>query len=199
MKPIFFATQADLRKWFVKNHKTASQLLLGYYKVGSGKPSITWDESVDEALCFGWIDGVRKGLDAQSYTIRFTPRRAGSFWSKKNIASVERLIKEGCMKPAGLAVYKARKGEKSDAYSFEQDEIAPFSAALKRRFKANKAAWNFFGAQPPGYQKTMRHWVMSAKQEATQVRRLDRIIEVSAMKKRVDLMSPFKMTQDRRK
>ncbi|MGH2582159.1 MAG: YdeI/OmpD-associated family protein [Anaerolineales bacterium] len=103
------------------------------------------------------------------------------------------------MKPAGLAAYKARKGEKSGAYSFEQDEIAPFSAPLERRFKENKAAWNFFISQPPGYQKTLRHWVMSAKQEATQIKRLERIIEVSATKKRVDLMSPFKMTQDQRK
>lgn len=191
MKAVYFAKPAEFRKWLNKNHHKANELLVGFYKVGSGKPSMTWPESVDETLCYGWIDGVRRGVDANSYTIRFTPRRLGSFWSLKNIASARRLIKSGRMRPAGLKAFEARLGEKSGAYSFEQDEIAPFGPDLEKRFKANERARIFFGAQPPGYQKTMRHWVMSAKQGATRLKRLDRIIELSAREQRVDLISPF--------
>lgn len=190
-KPAFFATPAAFRKWLKANHAKASELIVGYYKVGSGKPSMTWPESVDEALCFGWIDGVRRSAGAESYTIRFTPRRPGSFWSNKNMASAKRLIAAGRMQAAGLKAFEARVGERSGAYSFEQEQIAPFDAGLEKRFKSNKAAWAFFQTQPPGYQKTMRHWVISAKQEATRLKRLDRIIEVSAQQQRVDLLAPF--------
>jgi uncharacterized protein YdeI (YjbR/CyaY-like superfamily) len=191
LKPTFFAKPADFRKWLAKNHDKATQLLVGYYKVGSSKVSMTWPESVDEALCYGWIDGVRKSIDAESYTIRFTPRRQGSFWSNKNIASAKRLIKAGRMKSAGLKAFKQRLGVKSGAYSFEQEQIAPFSPALEKRFKAKKTAWEFFNKQPLGYQKTMRHWVMTAKQEKTQLKRLVQLIETSGEEKRVDLLSPF--------
>jgi uncharacterized protein YdeI (YjbR/CyaY-like superfamily) len=191
MKPTFFAKQADFRKWLAKNYEKKAELLVGYYKVGSGKASMTWPESVDEALCYGWIDGVRKSIDADSYSIRFTPRRQGSFWSNKNIASAKRLIKAGRIKPAGLKAYKQRLGVKSGAYSFEQEEIAPFSPPLAKKFKANKTAWAFFNRQPPGYQKTMRHWVMTAKQEKTQMKRLKQLIETSGREKRIDLLSPF--------
>lgn len=191
MKPTFFAKPADFRKWLAKNHSKADELLVGYYKVGSGKASMTWPESVDEALSYGWIDGVRKSLDTESYTIRFTPRRQDSFWSNRNIASAKRLIKAGRMKPAGLKAYKQRLGVKSGAYSFEQEEIAPFSAPLEKKFKASKKAWEFFTKQPPGYQKTMRHWIVTAKQEKTQLKRLDRLIEVSQNEKRIDLLAPF--------
>lgn len=183
MKPIFFPKPVDFRKWLAKNHHKASVLLVGYYKVVSGKPSMTWPESVDEALSYGWIDGVRKGVDADGYTIRFTPRRQGSFWSNKNIASAKRLIKTGRMKAAGLQAYKARLGVKSGAYSFEQKDIASFSASLEKNFKANKKAWEFFNNRPPGYQKAMRHWVVTAKQEKTQIKRLERLIEVSQNEK----------------
>lgn len=184
MTPTFFAKPADFRKWLIKNHEKEAELLVGYYKLGSGKASMTWPESVDEALSYGWIDGVRKGVDAESYTIRFTPRRQGSFWSNKNIAGAKRLIGAGKMKPAGLKAYQARLGVKSGAYSFEQKEIAPFSPPLERMFKADKKAWQFFNKQPPGY------WV-TAKQEKTQLKRLERLIEVSRNGKRIDLLSPF--------
>ncbi|MCW5876957.1 MAG: YdeI/OmpD-associated family protein [Anaerolineales bacterium] len=190
MNPIFFATPADLRAWLEANHSSASELQVGYYKVSTGKPSITWDESVEEALCYGWIDGVRKSLGEESYTIRFTPRKPDSIWSKKNIATVERLIAEGRMQPAGLAIYQARREDRSGIYSFEQGETG-LSAELEERFKAQAAAWEFFNAQPPGYQKTMRHWVSSAKKEETQLKRLERLMEVSARSERIDLMKPF--------
>ncbi len=191
MKPTFFAKPTEFRKWLARNHEREAELLVGYYKVASGKASMTWPESVDEALSYGWIDGVRKSIDAESYSIRFTPRRRGSFWSNKNIASVKRLIRDGRMKPAGLNAYKQRLGVKSGAYAFEQKGIAPFSAPLEKKFKANKKAWQFFNEQPPGYQKTMRHWVVTAKQGKTQLKRIERLIEVSENEKRIDLLSPF--------
>lgn len=191
-KPVFFSTPNEFRAWLAENHDEEQELLVGFYKVATGKPSLTWDESVDEAICFGWIDGVRKRINDESYTIRFTPRKPDSYWSKKNIASAERLIAAGHMQPPGLAAYRARAGEKSGAYSFEQDEIASFAPELERRFKAQIKAWEFFNAQPPGYQKTIRHWVVSAKRAETRLKRLDRVIEVSTQEQRVDLMSPFK-------
>lgn len=191
MKPRFFATSAEFRKWLKANHAKADELLVGFYKKSTGKPSLTWEESVDEALCFGWIDSVRRSIDAESYTNRFTPRRPGSFWSNKNIANVQRLIKEGRMQPPGLKAYEARTAVRSGAYAFEQSQIAALSPALLKRFKANKSAWSFFNAQPPGYRKTIQHWIVSAKRDETQLKRLDRLIELSANEQRVDLLSPF--------
>jgi uncharacterized protein YdeI (YjbR/CyaY-like superfamily) len=191
MKPHFFKAPAEFRTWLKKNHAKAKELLVGFHKKSSGKPSLSWEESVDEALCYGWIDGIRKNAGEDSYTIRFTPRRAGSFWSNKNIANVKRLVKEKRMQPAGLKAYEARKGERSGAYAFEQSEIADFDAVLLKRFKTKTAAWDFYNDQPPGYKRTIRHWVVSAKKEETRLKRLDRLIEVSADKQRVDLEFPF--------
>ncbi|MDA1329807.1 MAG: bacteriocin-protection protein [Chloroflexi bacterium] len=189
--PAFFATPEEFRAWLAEHHASQRQLLVGFYKVATDKPSISWEQSVDEALCYGWIDGARKRIDDEAYTIRFSPRRPDSFWSKKNIASMQRLIAVGRVQPAGLAVYQARKGQKSGAYSFEQDEAPKLNAAQAKTFRVAKGAWEFFQDQPPGYRKTIIHWVTSAKQEKTQVRRLARVIEVSISGERVDLMDPF--------
>lgn len=189
-RPTFFATPAELRNWFSKNHKKAAELWVGFHKRATGKSSITWPESVDQALCFGWIDGIRKSLDADSYMVRFTPRRPGSIWSSKNIASVKRLAKAGQMKPAGAKAFESRTAARSGVYSFEQ-AASDLEPALLKKFAANKKARAFFLAQPPGYQKTLRHWVMSAKQPETRLKRLNRVIEVSKQKQRVDLVAPF--------
>ncbi len=189
--PSFFGGPADLRAWLEQHHQQDDAFLVGFYKVATGKPSITWAQSVEEALCFGWIDGVRKRIDEEAYTIRFTPRRPGSHWSQKNIDSVERLIAEGRMQPAGLKAYEARTEENSARASFEQAQALELSPELLGHAEAQPEAWAFFQAQPPGYQRIMLHWVMSAKQDKTKLRRLERILEVSAVGERVDLMKPF--------
>lgn len=190
MKPVFFESPAALRKWLAKNHKSADELWVGMYKKHTGKPSITWPQVVDEVLCFGWIDGIRKGIDADSYTNRITPRRKGSHWSAVNLKRVLELQAEGRMRPAGMKAYEERDPAKSQQYSSEQQGVA-LPAALEARFKKNKQAWTFFNQQPPGYRKTILWWVVSAKREDTQIKRLQRLIEVSAAGARVDLTSPF--------
>ena len=179
MQIIFFASPSDLRKWFKTQHATSQELWAGYYKKNSGKSSITWPESVDEALCFGWIDGIRKSIDDVSYTIRFTPRKPGSTWSAVNIKRVEELTQQGLMQPAGLTAFQARKENKSGIYSYEQ-RSAKLPAPYEKILKKNKAAWEFFRAQPPSYRKAASWWVVSAKQEETRLRRLDKLIEDSA-------------------
>lgn len=179
MKPIFFKKPADFRAWLAKHHQIEKELWVGFYKKDSGKPSITWPESVDEALCYGWIDGVRKSFDEHSYTIRFTPRKTTSIWSAVNIKKVEVLTAEARMQAAGIQAFAARKENKSNIYAFEQGAI-DLPAAFAKIFKKNKAAWQFFEAQPPSYRKTLIWWVISAKQEATQKSRLDKLIEASA-------------------
>lgn len=191
MKPTFFAKPTDFRRWLKTNHAKASELVVGFHRVGSAKASMRLPEAVEEALCFGWIDGRGQRLDETSYTVRFTPRRPRSFWSNVNIARVKKLIEEGRMQPAGLKAYQARTGERSGAYSFEQSEIAEFEPALLKHFKANKAAWAFHNKQPPGYRKTIQHWVVSAKREETRAKRMQRLIELAAKGQRVDLLSPF--------
>lgn len=184
MNAKFFKTPSALRKWLEAHHASAKELWVGFYKKGSGKPSIDWPESVDEALCFGWIDGIRKSIDADSYMIRFTPRKPTSVWSAVNIKNVENLIKEKRMHPAGLKAFAARKENRSGIYSYEQrgpELVEPYLGMLKR----NKAAWKFFQAQPPSYRKVMNWWVVSAKQEATRVKRLDKLIEESAQGRRM--------------
>ena len=179
MKPRFFRTPADFRKWLEKNHSTADELLVGFYKKDSGKPSITWPESVDEALCFGWIDGIRRRVDDESYTIRFTPRRRGSNWSSVNIKRVGELTKQKLMWPAGLLAFQARKENKSGIYAYEQrtETLAePYAA----RFKKHKAAWKFFQEQPPSYRRVTGWWIVSAKKEETRLKRLERLMEFSA-------------------
>ena len=175
MTPIFFASQSDFRKWLQKNHKKESEVLVGFYKVGSGKPSMTWSQSVDEALCFGWIDGVRKSIDNDSYQIRFTPRKPGSNWSEVNIKKIEELTKKGLMQPAGHAAFEKRIESKSGIYSFEKEETE-LTPDFKKQFKANKKAWEYFQTLAPSYRKISTHWVMSAKQESTRKKRLNQLI-----------------------
>ena len=186
VKPTFFPTPAAFRAWLEKHHKTAPELLVGFYKKDSGRPSITWPESVDEALCFGWIDGVRKSLGRDAYTIRFTPRRPGSNWSAINIAKVAALKKQKRMQPAGLAAFAKRSEIKSRVYSYEQTDEPIFEPALLERFKANKKAWEFFCGRPPGYRRLHTRWVSRAKQRETRVRRLDKLIDACESGKRVE-------------
>jgi len=177
-KITFFKTQSDFRKWFVKNHEKVAELLVGFYKKSSGKPSITWPESVDEALCFGWIDGVRRNIDTESYSIRFTPRRRRSIWSAINIKRAEELTELDLMYPSGLKAFEKRDEKKSKIYSYENKD-KKLSAAYQKKFKANKKAWTYFKSQPPWYQRTSSHWVISAKQETTRLRRLETLIKDS--------------------
>ena len=179
MKPQFFATGADWRKWLEHNHEREKEVLVGFYKRGSGKPSITWPESVDAALCFGWIDGVRRSIDALSYSIRFTPRRPRSFWSSVNIKRAEELIALGIMQPAGIQAFKSRQGKRSGVYSFEQKEIS-FDKHQEQEFKKEKDAWRFFQSQAPWYRRTATWWVISAKREETKEKRLRILIADSA-------------------
>ena len=179
MKPRFFRTQSDFRNWLEKNHVKKQELFVGFYKKNSGKPSITYPEALDEALCFGWIDGVRKSISDDAYTNRFSPRKPGSNWSNVNVRHVERLTKLGRMAPAGLAAYALRDPKKTGVYSFENSS-REFSPAFKKLFRANKLAWQFFEQQPPSFRRMSIHWVMSAKQEETRKRRLAQLIESSA-------------------
>jgi len=189
MKPTFFAKQEDLRKWFEKNHQKKKELWLGYYKANSGKPSITWPQSVDEALCFGWIDGVRKSLGEKSYVIRFTTRNPNSIWSAINIKKAEELIKQGLMYPAGLEVFNQRNEKKSRVYSFEQKNIQ-LAPQFKKQFKQNKIAWKFFQSQPPSYQKPAIWWITSAKQDATKQKRLEILIKDSEAGQKIKRLRP---------
>jgi uncharacterized protein YdeI (YjbR/CyaY-like superfamily) len=175
-RPIFFKTPSEFRAWLEKNHATKKELLVGFYKKSSGKPSITWPEAVDEALCFGWIDGVRKSIDDARYTIRFTHRTAQSVWSAVNIKRAKELKKQGLMHPAGIAAFANRSEEQSRIYSYERKHAA-LDPALEQRFRANKRAWEFFQSQPPSYRKAAVWWVISAKREETKLRRLDALID----------------------
>lgn len=166
MKPVFFEKQSDFRKWLSKNHKKENELLVGFYKVNSGKPSMTWSQSVDEALCFGWIVGVRKSIDKDTYQIRFTKRKPTSIWSAVNIQKIDELQKKGLIQPAGLLAFEHRKENKSKIYSYEKKE-ANLSIAFEKQFKANKKAWAYFENLAASYRKASINWVMSAKQETT--------------------------------
>src|SRR6187399_1566397 len=177
--PTFFAKQSDFRKWLLKNHKKETALLVGFYKVDSGKSSMTWSQSVDEALCFGWIDGVRKSIDKDSYQIRFTPRKSTSNWSAVNIRKIEELTKQGLMQPAGLASFENRLESKSRIYSYEKEEVE-LTPNFKKHFKADKKAWDYFQSLAPSYRKVSTHWVMNAKQETTRIKRLNQLISESA-------------------
>ena len=184
MNPRFFKSPAAFHKWLAANHAESNELWVGFYKKETGRPSITWPESVEEALCFGWIDGVRKKIDDQSYVIRFSPRKPTSIWSAVNIRIALKLIKENRMQPAGVKAFAARKENRSGIYSYEQrspELVEPYAAEFKR----NKSAWKFFQAQPPYYRKTMNWWVVSAKQEETRIKRLNRLIEASVKGQRL--------------
>jgi uncharacterized protein YdeI (YjbR/CyaY-like superfamily) len=175
MKPIFFAKPSDFRKWLKANHKKETELVVGFYKVGSGIPSMIWSESVDEALCFGWIDGVRKSIDKDSYQIRFTRRKPTSIWSAVNIKKIEELTKQGRMQPAGVESFKNRTQEKSGIYTYENEE-AKLSPQFEKLFKANKTAWSYFQSLAQSYRKNSIHWVMRAKQDVTKLKRLNQLI-----------------------
>ncbi|HEX6925169.1 MAG TPA: YdeI/OmpD-associated family protein [Longimicrobiaceae bacterium] len=187
MQPTFFPTPDDFRRWLAQHHDSARELWVGFYKKGSGRPSITWPESIDEALCFGWIDGVRRSLDEESYVIRFTPRRQGGRWSAINTRRAEELIRGGRMQPAGLRAFEARDPEKPSGglRGRNPPELTPEHEA---RFRANPEAWSHFEAQPPGYRRLVIGWVIGAKQEATRIRRLETLIQHSASGKRVRFM-----------
>jgi uncharacterized protein YdeI (YjbR/CyaY-like superfamily) len=182
--PEFFATPAEFAAWLEHQHETATELTVGFYKRGSGKPSMTWPESVEVALCFGWIDGVRRGLDEDSYTIRFTPRKPGSHWSKVNVAKAQALIERGEMRPAGKSAFEQRRADRTGRASYERDEPAKLDPEQERRLRANPEAWAFFSAQPPWYRRTATHWVTSAKRPETRERRLQRLIEECAAGRR---------------
>lgn len=191
--PAFFATPGEFRAWLEDHHATADELWVGFHKKGTGRPSLTWPESVDEALCFGWIDGLRRSLDADRYVIRFTPRRRGSTWSAVNTRRVAELTRLGRMRPAGLAAFAARDAARSGIYSFEQRGLARFTPAETKAFKAVPSAWRFFSSQPAGYQRIATWWVISAKREATRARRLQTVIDDSAAGRRI---GPLRRRED---
>lgn len=177
--PLFFATPAEFRTWLRSHHAKESELLVGFHKKDSGKPSMTWPESVDEALCYGWIDGVRRSLGADSYAIRFTPRKRRSIWSDVNIAKVQALIASGRMRASGLAAWEARTDGRSGVYAFER-KAAELSAEEIAAFRKRTKAWKFWEAQPPGYRRTASHWVASAKRAETRAKRFATLLVDSA-------------------
>jgi uncharacterized protein YdeI (YjbR/CyaY-like superfamily) len=181
----FFATPADFRKWLKAHHENTRELWVGFYKKGSGRPSITWPESVDEALCVGWIDGLRKTIDTESYKIRFTPRKATSNWSAVNIGRAKELTKQGRMRPPGRRAFELRKEERSGIYAYENRKSAVLDAAAEKRFRSRPKAWGFFQNQPAGYRKIVIWWVISAKKEETGQKRLEKLIAQSEAGKRM--------------
>jgi uncharacterized protein YdeI (YjbR/CyaY-like superfamily) len=188
MSPRFFKTPAELRRWFRMNHATCAELWIGYYKKGSGRDGVSYKQAVDEALCFGWIDGLVRSVDEVSYTNRFTPRKARSPWSAINIARAQELIAERRMQPPGLAAFERRSDEGSGPYSYEQRKTAALSPAERRVFKTNPAAWAFFSSQTPSYRRIAAWWIQSAKRDETRQRRLAVLIDASA---RGQLAPPF--------
>lgn len=187
----FFATPEEFRGWLAAHHADTGELWVGFRKVGSGRPSITWPQAVDQALCYGWIDGLRKGIDAESYRIRFTPRRPTSIWSAVNVARVAALTAAGLMTPAGIAAYEKRRADRTGVYSFERRAAAVLPPEYEAALRADPAAWTFWEAQPPGYRATATHWVVSAKREETRARRMATLVADSAAGRRLaNLTSP---------
>lgn len=178
-KPIFFSSPAEFRTWLEKNHDKEKELSVGYYKKDSGKANMSWAQSVDEVLCFGWIDGVRRRIDEISYSIRFTPRKPKSIWSAVNIKRIGELTERGLMRPAGLKAFSLRDEKRSVVYAYEKEPQELEAASLKQ-FRANKKAWAFFQKQAPWYQRTSTHWLLSAKREETRAKRLATLIEDSS-------------------
>jgi uncharacterized protein YdeI (YjbR/CyaY-like superfamily) len=187
MKPIFLKTQADLRDWFEKYHAHRAELVIGFFKTGSGKQGITYKQALDEALCFGWIDGIRKTIDDRRWMIRWTPRRPRSIWSAVNLKRAAELEAEGRMRPAGLAAFHGHDTRRTKQYSFENKD-RKLDPAQEREFRANKNAWEWFSKQAPHYQRTASFWVVSAKQEATRARRLATLIHDSEQGVRVSAL-----------
>lgn len=184
MQPLFFETPEEFRHWLMHKHDKLDELWVGYFKKHTGRPSVTWDESVDVALCFGWIDGLRKSIDAECYMIRFTPRRPRSIWSAKNIKRVGELKELGLMHEAGLKAFAKKDEKRANRYSFEQDKVE-LTREYQEAIKANKKAWEFFKKLPPSVKKPSVWWVMSAKQEKTRQRRLDILIDSSEKQERI--------------
>ncbi len=175
LNPIFFEHPAEFRKWLEGNHKTETEVFVGYYRISTKKQCMNWSESVDEAICFGWIDGIRRKIDEVSYCNRFTPRKAKSNWSAVNIKKVEELLKAGKMTSSGISAFEKRTEAKSAMYSYE-NKPEKLDSALESRFQENSTAWDFFNLQSQSYQKMMFYWVMSAKQETTRFSRLEKLI-----------------------
>ena len=188
LDPIYFESPDELRAWLEKHHSTVDELWIGYYKKSSGKPSVTHAEAVDEALCFGWIDGVRRSVDAERFVNRFTPRRQGSNWSQINIRRVGELVELGRMTPAGLEAFEKRDQSRSPQYSFE-NRPSSLPDEYESVFRNNPAAWDFFESQPPGYRRTAIWWVMSAKKDETRLRRLNTLMEDSSKGRRIGLLA----------
>jgi uncharacterized protein YdeI (YjbR/CyaY-like superfamily) len=184
MKPLFFPKQSDFRKWLEKNHLKEKELLVGFYKVHSNKPSLTWSESVDQALCFGWIDGIRRSIDEESYSIRFTPRKPNSIWSVVNIKKMAELKKKGLLKPSGIAAFEKRDEKRSAVYSYEKSPAA-FSPEFEKKLRSNRKAFKFFNTLPQSFRNVCIHWVMNAKQEKTRISRMERLIAASEAGKRI--------------
>jgi len=182
--PIFFTNSSEFRAWLEENHLKAKELWVGYYRVETGRPSMTWSESVDQALCFGWIDGIRKKVDDEGYCIRFTPRKKTSTWSRINIDKVEELKKKGLMRPAGLEAYSHKKDNNSGIYSFE-NEVKDLPEEYVLSFQKDKTAWEFYSAQPPSYRKVTTHWILSAKLEKTRQNRLEKLMAESRRQRRI--------------
>jgi uncharacterized protein YdeI (YjbR/CyaY-like superfamily) len=178
--PLYFATPAAFRSWLERHHEQSRELWVGFHKRGTGRPSLTWPESVDEALCFGWIDGVRKRVDADSYTIRFTPRRPESIWSEVNTRRMAELIAAKRVRPAGLTAFEHRTEARTAIYAYEQRKTAELPPELEARFRSKKRAWAFYQAQAPWYRRTTAWWVISAKREETRLKRLTMLIDCSA-------------------
>ena len=183
MEPRYFSTEAAFRRWLEKNHRSAAELLVGFWKKGTGKPSIDWPQARDQALCFGWIDGLRKSLGDDAYTIRFTPRRQGSIWSKVNVARFAALKADGLMTEAGERAYEENK-HKSGLYSYEKP-LASLSANETKEFRKHKEAWSYWDAQPPGYRKLVLNWITTAKKPETRAKRLATLIEDCGARRRI--------------
>jgi uncharacterized protein YdeI (YjbR/CyaY-like superfamily) len=188
-KPDFFPSPSAWRAWLQQHHAETGELWVGLYKRESGRPSITWPEAVDGALCFGWIDGIRKSIDDISYKIRFTPRKPRSVWSAINVRRATELSTLGLMQPAGLAAFQKRNGDRSEIYSYEQRKQAKLPAAYEKEFRSHTAAWEFFQSQPPGYQKVCSWWVISAKKEETRWTRLAALIEHSEHQRKIPALA----------
>ena len=190
MRPRYFATGEDLSAWFDEHHETATELWVGLYKKSSGRPSVAWPEVVDEALCFGWIDGVRKSIDAERYTNRLTPRKPKSHWSAVNIRRFGQLKRQGRVRPAGQRAFDLRRRDEDGAYSYERRHEITLDPAYEKRFRAKKKAWSWFQAQSPSYRTMAAYWVMSAKRPETRERRLEQLIADSAKGRRVPPFVP---------
>jgi uncharacterized protein YdeI (YjbR/CyaY-like superfamily) len=186
----FFDTAADLRAWFERHHDTAPELFVGYWKKGSGRTGVTHPEAIEQALCFGWIDSIGRGIDEQRYQVRFTPRRKGSVWSKINVAKIAELTEQGLMHEAGRRAFDQRKPDRVAVYSYEQPSEAVFDRAQTDAFRSRSSAWEWFCAQSPSYRRTAVHWVVSAKRPDTRDRRLAQLIEDSAAGRKVPPLAP---------